>query len=92
MYICEVIGKVISTQKNSKLTGTSLVLVRPLSLADKDAPVPSDMVYTAADPIGCGEGNLVLVTCGSNARFACQDPQTPVDMAIVGIVDHMPGK
>ena len=44
-------------------------------------------VFAAADTIGCGEGNFVLVTRGSNARYACKCAEAPVDMAVVGILD-----
>lgn len=88
MYICQVIGKVVSTIKNEKLTGASIVMVRKASLTRKGEVSLGEEIFAAADTIGCGEGNLVLVTCGSNARFSCKDPSTPVDMAIVGILDN----
>lgn len=44
-------------------------------------------MFAAADTIGCGEGNFVLVTRGSNARYACKCAEAPVDMAVVGILD-----
>jgi len=49
--------------------------------------VPDGPVFPAADTIGCGEGNFVLVTRGSNARYACKCAEAPVDMAVVGILD-----
>ena len=73
MYVCKVIGKIISTVKNEKLVGHSM---------EADGPV-----FAAADTIGCGEGNFVLVTRGSNARYACKCAEAPVDMAVVGILD-----
>ena len=93
MYICKVIGKVISTQKNEKLVGSSLVLVRVVSLSPKKGEtVEGSEIFAAVDSIGCGEGNLVLVTSGSNARFACKNTDTPVDMAVVGIIDSGVGQ
>jgi len=93
MYICKVIGKVISTLKNEQLTGSSLVLVRVVSLGPDGKPALGNELYAAADPIGCGEGNYVLVTRGSNARLACKQTQSPVDMAVVGILDNgIPGQ
>ena len=79
MYVCKVIGKIISTVKNEKLVGHSIVLVQAAALNDR--------VFAAADTIGCGEGNFVLVTRGSNARYACKCAEAPVDMAVVGILD-----
>ena len=42
----------------------------------------------AADPIGAGEGEWVIVSRGSSARFAI-DKDAPLDLVIVGIVDHV---
>ena len=77
MYVCKVIGKIISTVKNEKLVGHSIVLVQAAALNDRGS--------LEAD--GCGEGNFVLVTRGSNARYACKCAEAPVDMAVVGILD-----
>ena len=87
MKICKVVGKIISTIKNESLVGTSLVLVRKVNLSEAGKIQLSDDVYVAADPIGCGEGNMVLVTEGSNSRFAFRNPSTPADMVVIGIVD-----
>ena len=45
----------------------------------------------AVDNVGAGIGEIVLVTCGSAARLACGDGTTPVDAAVVGIVDDGTG-
>ena len=41
----------------------------------------------AADIIGAGVGETVLVVGGSSARSAAGDMKTPVDATVVGIVD-----
>lgn len=87
MLMCKVTGKVVSTIKNENLVGTSLILVRPLSFDAKGNQIDGKEVYVAADPFGCGIGHCVLVTQGSNARFAVGNGESPVDMAVVGIVD-----
>ncbi|MBE6018973.1 MAG: ethanolamine utilization protein EutN [Clostridiales bacterium] len=87
MLICKVTGKVVSTIKNESLVGMSLILVRPLSFDAKGNEVVGKEVYVAADPFGCGVDHCVLVTQGSNARFALGDGNAPVDMAVVGIID-----
>ena len=47
MYVCKVIGKIISTVKNEKLVGHSIVLVQAAALNDrgacKCAEAPVDM-------------------------------------------------
>ena len=72
------------------MVGCSLVMVRAMSLSKDGRMVPEKEIFAAVDTIGCGTGNLVLVTRGANARLACKDPQAPVDMVIVGIIDSDP--
>ena len=48
MYVCKVIGKVISTVKNEKLIGHSIVLVRTTALAPDGTFVPGDQVRLQA--------------------------------------------
>ena len=57
------------------------------ALNDRGSLEADGPVFAAADTIGCGEGNFVLVTRGSNARYACKCAEAPVDMAVVGILD-----
>ncbi len=83
MYICKVKGKCVATVKNRELDGHGLVTVQPLN--EKGKPCGSLMV--AADMHGCSVGDTVLVTTGSGARLALKSPNSPVDLAIVGIVD-----
>lgn len=88
MYICKVIGKVVSTQKNEKLMGSSIVLVRVVSIsAKKNEITEGNEIFAAVDTVGCGKDNYVLVTSGANASYACKNANTPVDMAVVGIID-----
>jgi len=78
MLICRVTGSVISTRKNEKLTGCKFLIVEPLSQGAS---------FVAADNIGAGVGERVLVVQGSGARFACTQDM-PIDAAIVGIIDE----
>ena len=78
MLICRVTGSVISTRKNEKLLGCKFMIVEP---------VPSGESFVAADNIGAGVGERVLVVRGSGARVACS-VDMPVDAAIVGIIDE----
>jgi len=83
MYICQVVGKVVSTIKNSSLGAGSLIFVRRI---DSDGKVQKELLV-AYDTIGCGEGDTVLVTSGSNARFAHSTETAAIDLVVVGIVD-----
>ncbi len=79
MIIAKVTGSVVSTRKNEKLIGSKFMIVEPVG-ADKKSMV-------AIDDIGAGIGEYVLVATGSAARIGCGVENSPVDAAIVGIID-----
>jgi ethanolamine utilization protein EutN len=41
------------------------------------------------DLVGAGEGELVIVSQGSSARMASAQNSSPIDAAIVGILDSL---
>lgn len=86
MIIGKVVGKVISTRKNEALVGCKFLVIEILSSMTNDK---SKMV--AVDNVGAGIGDIVLVAQGSAARLTCGDGTTPVDAAVVGIVDDGTG-
>ena len=45
--------------------------------------------FVAMDLVGAGEGELVVVSQGSSARAATGQSSSPVDAAIVGILDSL---
>ena len=79
MRVAKVIGNIWSTRKEEKLSGYKLLNILDGTL-DK-APV------VAADTIGAGVGETVLIVGGSSARSAAGDMSVPVDATVVGIVD-----
>ena len=84
MYIGKVTGRVVSTIKDPRLTGISLVLVERLpARAGQESEV-----FVAADTIGCGEGNTVLLAKGSAVRAVASLQNPPVDLAVSGINDN----
>ena len=78
MMLGIVMDSVWATKKTFSLTGQALLLVFPQSMSGP--PV------VAADCVGAGVGEQVLVTSGSAARLAA-GKDCPVDAAIVGIID-----
>ncbi|MBQ8144564.1 MAG: EutN/CcmL family microcompartment protein [Butyricicoccus sp.] len=86
MRVAKVIGNIWSTRKEEKLNGLKLLLVQPLNiLNDSCDKVP----IVAADIIGAGVGETVIIVSGSSARSAAGSMETPVDATVVGIVDDM---
>ena len=45
----------------------------------------------AVDNVGAGIGEMVLVATGSAARIGCDQPNAPIDAAIIGIIDSGAG-
>ncbi len=84
MKVAKVIGTIWATRKEEKLAGIKLLLVQPLNLLDG---TPDKVPIVAADIIGAGVGETVLIVGGSSARSAAGDMAIPVDASVVGIVD-----
>lgn len=82
MIVGKVIGSIVSTRKNENLVGNKFMLVEPLEVIGNTANR-----IVAVDNIGAGIGEIVLVALGSAARIGCGMETSPVDAAIVVIVD-----
>jgi microcompartment protein CcmK/EutM len=84
LIIGEVVGTVVSTQKHHKVEGRKLLLVQPLDLDGK----PDGRILMAIDSVDAGEGDRVLVVLeGKSASMAAGRAESPLDAAIVGVVD-----
>ncbi|KRK47246.1 ethanolamine utilization protein EutN [Secundilactobacillus kimchicus] len=88
MYMAKVVGSVVSTQKDKSLIGRKLMIVQPVD-ADGQASRAQEV---AADTVGAGVGEYVLLVRGAGARRANHDVEKNerdvVDCAIVGIIDQ----
>ena len=86
MTLGRVIGTVVATQKHPKFEGAKLLLVQPVTLEDTPRGAP----LLAVDSVGAGLHERVLVVIeGRAAAEAVGRKGTPVDAAIIGIVDHV---
>lgn len=86
MYLGRVIGTVVSTSKCHQLVGFKLLIVERL---DENLDRVG-LAEVAVDAVGAGNGETVILCDGSAARHLFQDEKpdsTPVDAAIIGIVD-----
>ena len=91
MFVAKVTGSLVATQKVENMRGHKLLMVEPLRL---DAETRTKLVTTgrsfvAVDALGAGEGEMVLITQGSSARFTPETKELPIDTVIVGIVDRV---
>lgn len=91
MILARVEGSVVATKKNSKMTGSKLLVVRPLVIDSPKATEfrPGSSTLVVVDSLGAGEGEVVLVVQGSSARLASDDKDSPLDAVVVGIVDQV---
>jgi microcompartment protein CcmK/EutM len=83
MILAQVVGTVVSTRKDAGLLGLKLLLVREVDGSFQ----PSGNYVVAADAVGAGTDELVMVAAGSSARLTEVSRDKPVDAVIVGIVD-----
>ncbi|ARV60707.1 carbon dioxide concentrating mechanism protein CcmL [Nostocales cyanobacterium HT-58-2] len=83
MQIAKVRGTVVSTQKDPSLRGVKLLL---LQLVDEEGRILPEY-EVAADNVGAGVDEWVLMSRGSAARQVLGNEQRPVDAAVVAIID-----
>ena len=85
MQLAKVIGTVVATRKDDSLTGYKLLV---LAVQDSGSTTPNGERLVAIDTLGAGVTDTVLFVRGGAARVNLPAP-TPVDAAVVGIVDSV---
>ena len=85
MLLARIIGTVVATRKDPRLEGKKLLICR---LVDPDGQDEKGYVV-AVDTVHAGFREDVLIVQGSSARMADGCKDTPVDAAVVGIVDEV---
>jgi microcompartment protein CcmK/EutM len=84
MELGKVVGQVVSTVRDEGLPSLTFLLV---DIVDPKGKVlfPGQV---AADTMGAGEGEMVLLVRGSSARMIMEG-KPPLDLSVVGIVDQV---
>jgi microcompartment protein CcmK/EutM len=85
MLICKVTGTLVATRKEPTLDGLKLLVVRPCDVKGE----PTGAALIAADAVGAGLGEVVLIAQGSSARQTGATKDRPVDAVIMAIVDTL---
>lgn len=86
MLIGTVVGNVWSTVKDPTLEGLRFLVVQPFTLEGQ----PTAETIVAADPLGAGIGERVLVVFGRAARHVIgRSHDIGFQTAVAGIVDRM---
>lgn len=84
MKIGKVINSIWATRKADSLIGVKLLIVQLLDQPNgEEGPI-----IVAADIIGAGIGEKVLITEGSSARNMDRLNDSPIDSIIIGIIDE----
>ncbi|MBI5515728.1 MAG: EutN/CcmL family microcompartment protein [Deltaproteobacteria bacterium] len=83
MLLAKVTGTLVATRKEPTLEGLKLLVVRPCDVKGN----PSGAALIAADAVGAGLGEVVLLAAGSSARQTEATKERPVDSVIMAIVD-----
>jgi len=78
-----VLGTIVSTQKERSLVGVKFLLVQLLNQEGHPLPV----YEVAADGVGAGIDEWVLISRGSAARQPDGNQTRPLDAVVIAIVD-----
>jgi ethanolamine utilization protein EutN len=84
MFIGRVVGSLWATRKTTNTSGLKFLIIQPYNL--KKAPNTDTIV--AADILGAGEGELVMVAYGRAARLAIGNENVSIEAAVTGIIDE----
>lgn len=84
MELGRVVGQVVSTVRDPGVPHVTLLLV---DLIEADGTVKRGG-HVAADTLGAGEGEIVLLVRGSSAQLT-MDKRPPLDLSVVGIIDQI---
>jgi carboxysome peptide A len=79
MKICQVEGTLVATARIPGLQNRRLLVVKERGSSGKQV---------AVDPVGCKNGDWVIVVGSSAARDAAGSKDYPSDLTIVGIIDY----
>jgi microcompartment protein CcmK/EutM len=85
MILARVVGTVVATRKDPRLEGKKLLVLKPVNPQGND----EGGYVIAVDTVSAGFRETVLAVSGSSARMADGCKDTPVDTAIIGIVDSV---
>ena len=85
MILAEVIGTVVSTQKEASMQGLRFMLVQPVNLDGK----ATGASVVAVDSVGAGLGEMVMYCTGSSARQTQATNNRPCDAVIIGFLSWL---
>lgn len=84
MFIGRVVGSLWATRKTENTSGIKFLIIQPYNLNK----APNTDTIVAADVLGAGEGELVMVAYGRAARVAVGNEDMSIEAAVTGIIDE----
>ena len=85
MIVGRVIGNILSVIKDPSYKGFKLMVVHEINIDGSDA----EKFFIAADLIGVGPGETVMVTCGTSSRATKETHEKPIDSVIIATIDKL---
>jgi ethanolamine utilization protein EutN len=86
VIIARVVGNVVATQKQQSHEGKKILLLQPLDLEGQ----PMGDLVVALDAVDAGVGDRVLaVQEGFSAMTAVGHTESPIDAAVIGVIDEV---
>ncbi len=83
MFLGKIVGTLVATRKETSLAGLKFLVVRRMTIDNEE----ESGFVVAADAVGAGVGEVVLVASGSSARQTVLTDKRPCDAVIMAIVD-----
>ena len=81
-------GETVATQKHPSHEGLKLLIVAPTD--SRGDPLDDTVPFLAVDSVDAGVGDRVLLsTDGWAAMTAIDRLGSPIDAAVVGVIDHV---
>jgi len=86
MLIARVVGDIVATQKDPSHQARKILLVQPINLDGSDR----GEAVLALDAVEAGIGERVLLSAeGFSAMTAVGRPNSPIDTAVIGVIDEV---
>jgi ethanolamine utilization protein EutN len=84
MFIGKVVGSLWATRKTENTQGVKFLIIQPYNLTK----APNTDTIVAADILGAGEGEIVMVAYGRAARVAVGSEDMSIEAAVTAIIDE----
>ena len=85
MFVGKVVGTLWATKKTTNIESLRFLIIHPVNLNKE----PGTDIVVAADVLGAGIGEFVMVAFGKAARLAVGNDNCSIEAAVTGIIDRI---